>query len=123
MEVLKNMPVVRPVKDRDEFIKLNNEALEDRHLAIAPPHVFEKSGDIIGYANVGTMTPVNTWFHSSKCKARDSLHIINVLENMVRLSGSQAMLAPVSNQSPFFPVMNRFGYINMGSSNLMLKTF
>ena len=123
MEVLKNMPVVRPVKDRDEFIKLNNEALEDRHLAIAPTHVFEKLGDIIGYANVGTMTPVNTWFHSSKCKARASLHIINVLENMVRLSGSQAMLAPVSNQSPFFPVMNRFGYINMGSSNLMLKTF
>tara|TARA_R100001082_G_scaffold103553_1_gene74335 strand:- start:631 stop:1002 length:372 start_codon:yes stop_codon:yes gene_type:complete len=123
MEVLKNMPVVRPVKDRDEFIKLNNEALEDRHLAIAPTHVFEKSGDIIGYANVGTMTPVNTWFHSKKCKARDSLQIINVLENMVRISGSQAMLAPVSNQSPFLPVMDRFGYINMGSSNLMLKTF
>ena len=123
MEALKNMPVVRPVRDRDEFIKLNNEALEDRHLAIAPTHVFEKSGDIIGYANVGTMTPVNTWFHSKKCKARDSLQIINVLENMVRISGSQAMLAPVSNQSPFLPVMDRFGYINMGSSNLMLKTF
>jgi len=123
MEALKNMPVVRPVRDRDEFIKLNNEALEDRHLAIAPTHVFEKSGDIIGYANVGTMTPVNTWFHSKKCKARDSLQIINVLENMVRISGGQAMLAPVSNQSPFLPVMDRFGYINMGSSNLMLKTF
>lgn len=122
MELLNKMPVVRPVKDRDEFIKLNNEAFADNHFAIAPTHVFEKSGEIIGYANVGTMVPINTWFHSEKCKARDSMQIINVLENMVRVSGGHTLVVPVSSVSPFLPVMNRLDYVNMGSSNLMIKT-
>lgn len=122
MEMLNKMPVVRPVKDRDEFIRLNNEAFADDHFAITPTHVFEKGGEIVGYANVGTMVPVNTWFHSKKCKARDSMQIINVLENMVRVSGANMMVAPVSNESPFLPVMNRLDYVNMGSANLMIKS-
>lgn len=64
MELLNKMPVVRPVRDKDEFIRLNNEAFADDHFAITPTHVFEKGGEIVGYANVGTMVPVNTWFHS-----------------------------------------------------------
>ena len=108
MELLDKMVVVRPLKDRDELIRLNTEAGWDDHSPVLPTHVFDKSGELAGYASVGQLTTINTWFHTKRMKARDSLNAVSALENMTRLSGSGGILVPLSDKSPFLPVMERW---------------
>ena len=123
MELMDNMVVVRLLKDRDELVKLNTAAGWDDHVPILPTHVFEKAGELVGYASVAQLTPVNTWFHTKKMKARDSIVAISSLENMVRLNGGGGTIVPLSDKSPFLPVMSRLGYTNIGRANLMTKVF
>ncbi len=123
MELLDQMVVVRPLKDKDELVRLNTEANWDGHVPILPTHVFEKAGELVGYASVGSMTPVNLWFHTKKMKARDSISVVSSLENMIRLNGGNGTIVPVSDKSPFLPVMSRLGYSNIGRANLMTKIF
>ena len=123
MELLDQMVVVRPLKDGGELVKLNTEAGWDDHTPILPTHVFDKAGEVVGYASVGALTAVNTWFHSEKMKARDSISAISALENMVRLAGATGAVVPLSDKSPFIPVMHRLGYNNVGRANLLVKIF
>ena len=123
MELLDKMVVVRPLKDRDELIRLNTEAGWDDHSPVLPTHVFDKSGELAGYASVGQLTTINTWFHTKRMKARDSIIAVSALENMTRLSGSSGILVPLSDKSPFLPVMGRLGYQNLGKANMMAKVF
>ena len=123
MEQLDKMVVVRPVRDKDELIRLNTEAGWDDHSPVLPTHVFDKSGELAGYASVGQLTTINTWFHTERMKARDSIIAVSALENMTRLSGSGGILGPLSDKAPFLPVMGRLGYHNLGKANMMAKVF
>ena len=123
MELMDNMVVVRSLRDRDELVKLNTEANWDDHVPILPTHVFEKAGQLAGYASVGQLTPINTWFHTKRMKARDSIVAISSLENMARLAGSNGLVVPLSDNSPFLPVMSRLGFHNAGRANLLTKVF
>ena len=123
MELIDQMVVVRPLRDRDELVRLNTEANWDDHVPILPTHVFEKAGELAGYASVGALTPVNTWFHTKRMKARDSIVAVSSLENMVRLNGGGGTIVPLSDKSPFMPVMERLGYSNIGRANMMVKVF
>jgi hypothetical protein len=123
MEIIDSLVVVRALKGTDELVKLNAEAGWDDHTPVLPTHVFEKSGELAGYASVGALTPVNTWFHTKRMKARDSIIAISSLENMVRCNGGAGLIVPLSDESPFLSVMGRFNYTNIGRANLMVKVF
>ena len=117
------MVIVRPLRDRDELVRLNVEANRDNHVPILPTHVFEKAGELAGYASIGALTPINTWFHTKRMKARDSIVAISSLENMVRCNGGNGLIVPLSDNSPFLPVMDRLGFSNIGRANLLTKVF
>ena len=123
MDLINKMVIVRPLRDRDELVALNTEAGWDDHSPVLPTHVFDKDGKLSGYASGGALTAVNTWFHTERMKAKDSINVISVLENQNRLSGSGGTLVPLSDKSPFLPVMSRLGYTNLGKANMMAKVF
>ena len=123
MELLDQMVIVRALRDKDELVRLNTEAGRDDHTPVMPTHVFEKAGELVGYASVGALTPINTWFHTERMKARDSIIAISSLENMVRCNGGAGVIVPLSDKSPFLPVLGRFDYTNIGRANMMVKVF
>ena len=111
---------LRPAR-AEELPALRAAALADNHEIIAPTHVFEKRGEIVGYASLGSVPLVLPWFHTKKCKAADTLYLINQLENLSANSGQKLVCVPFAEGSPLEPFIERLGYVRGGKFNLTFK--
>ena len=115
-------PIVRPVMSQADLENLQLAAAADNHPLLYPSHIAEKDGQIIGYGGiVPNVAMVNVWIDSRKAQARDSVYCLNVVENLAFATGAKRIVMPCSEQSPFFPYMERFGYRRLGVSSVNLK--
>lgn len=114
----------------EDLAQLEALAREDGHEAVRPTHVFvriaeDRSEELIGCVSLGVMPTVLPWFHTERCKARDSLFLIDVMENvlaeLMRRTGQEYICVPVAKGSPFEKVMGRLGYASAGEFSLQLK--
>jgi len=115
---------------RDEDIPALKEMAEaDKHAVFMPTHVFvrvnEEGGEeLIGCASVASVPLVLPYFHTQRCKARDSRYLINVMEALVGnlMNERQAYLCvPFAEGSPFEPHIARLGYASAGKFQLTFK--
>ena len=114
---------LRPARGSD-LEELRRLAQADNHEVIAPTHVFVKDGELAGCASVVSVPLVLPWFHTTRCKAADSLYMINQMENLVANIlpvGSDLVCVPFVKGSPFEPHIERLGYVNAGAVNLTFK--
>lgn len=114
---------LRPVRPGD-MEELQRLAREDRHELIAPSHVFVKDGELVGCASLAQIPLVLPWFHTTKCKAADSLYMINQMENLMANlmpPGQDLVCVPCVKDSPFQPHMKRLGYVDAGTVNITFK--
>lgn len=116
-------PTLLPLDgSNSELTELVDVARSDNHAVIAPTHVVRKHEDIVGYASIAGAVPVLTWLHSDKVKARDSLFLNQLAENLVRAQTSKTMIVPCSVASPFNDLMPSLGYQQSGETfKLWLK--
>lgn len=113
----------------EEADELQTLAQADGHEAVRPTHVFVRlSGDgseeVIGCVSFASVPLVLPWFHTERCKARDSKFLIAVMENVmaeVMRPGQQFVCVPVAKGSPFEPVMDGLGYVSAGEFTLQFK--
>lgn len=96
-------------------------AAKDDHGVLYPTHVILKNNEIVGYFSLCITPLVNVWFDSKKLNARDSLNAISVIENIARLSGFKELVVPCQEQSPFFKLMNKMGYTDLGPTHMTRK--
>lgn len=115
-------PVIMPLRAED-VKPLKEVAKADNHTLLFPTHVIRRSGEVVGYCSMGGMPILNTWVHSERVRARESAMLLNVAENVMRATGSKAVVTPCSADSPFFPLMEKLGYSRMGQTTLNLKRF
>lgn len=120
----KHLRWLRPARGRD-LEALHQLAREDNHEVIAPTHVFVKDGELIGCASVAAVPLMLPWFHTTKCKAADSVYMINQMENLLANimapNGNDLICVPVVKNSPFEPYIERLEYVNAGTVNLTFK--
>jgi hypothetical protein len=111
---------IRPCRQENiaELVKL---AEVDNHLVIAPTHILEKNGQLVGYISLGGVPTALVWTDTKLVKARDSACLLNFMENTVAASGSQFMALPCTTQSPYRPFIERLGYLNCGQHDLLIK--
>jgi hypothetical protein len=107
--------IITPIKATD-IDELRKRAALDNHGVWYPTHLIKKDGEISGYVSVCTTPIVNVWLDSKKLVARDSVQLLNTLENVMRMTGRQDYVMPCSPDSPFFPNMQRLGYSVMGEN-------
>lgn len=100
---------------------LASAAAEDDHIAVAPTHVVERAGEIVGYGSIGGMTYLGTWLHSQKVQARDSAYLLNLAENLAAMAGARILIMPCADNSPFAPHMTQLGYKSLGHAQWYLK--
>lgn len=115
--------MVRPLSSKEDAQKLILLAREDEHTVLFPTHLVTKHGEIVGYGSINAMPMVNVWLHSHKVKARDSLHLLNIAENIAANAGLKQFVMPCSQHSPFFPHMEKLGFKRLGFAELNIKTF
>ena len=117
------LPTLRPLRTNADFHALHEAAAADQHRVIAPTHLVEKSGGVVGYCSLGGATPMLVWLDSQKVQARDSLYLLNMAENLAANAGVRQLMVPCQTDSPFHPFMEKFGYIAAGKPfDIFLKT-
>jgi hypothetical protein len=112
--------IIRQIKP-EEVARLIELAAADKHSVLYPTHLITKDDGIHGYISVCNTPIVNVWLDSKKLVARDSIQLLNVLENVMRMTGRDNYIMPCSKDSPFYPNMARLCYSAIGETVLFHK--
>jgi hypothetical protein len=117
------MPVVRLLKNKEEFDSVVEAAKQDGHLAFCPTHGVMKNGLPVGYFSVGAVPMTMVWLSPKDVTPRESFCLINTMENLVASQGSRGAVVPCTTESPFFKVMESLGFTSIGQFTLFVKDF
>jgi hypothetical protein len=112
---------VRPVKSAQDVARLQEAARADNHEPLLVTHLIERGDEVVGYFGVNSLPLYRLWFHSRKLKASDSLRLLFMIENHYRMEGAGVVATIINQQSPFYPVAARGGYLEVAGDRLFLK--
>lgn len=118
----RNFATVRPIRPEDaEAVRAA--AAEDGHQLVAPTHVVERDGEIIGALSVGVVPLVLAWGHSTKSRTRDAVHTVSVIENLLALASPAGTVVAIPSvaECPFAGTLQALGYSQHGTVTLNLK--
>jgi hypothetical protein len=113
-------PQVRPIADEAEYKRVREAANADGATILDQTHLVLKGGEIVGSAGLATL-PIFTIWLAKKLKARDSLAIVNIVENICRFRGCARVACLVGPDSRFVDVAGRFGYSNVATTTVLMK--
>lgn len=120
--ILDKLPWLMPIQHQDQIDELKEAAAQDHHNIIAPSHVAVRGGEIVGYVSLAVVPLVVAWMDSRKVRARESLGILNTVENILAQQNRNVICMPCAEKSPFRPYMRGLGYIHGGESGYFFKT-
>ncbi len=76
-----------------------------------------RDGEIVGAMSICSVPVSNVWIHSAKCRAADSLMLINIARSLShRATGGKPVLTLCAPTSPLLPFMPRFGFNKLGET-------
>lgn len=105
----------------EDAAALHSLAAEDGHVLLAPTHIVRRKGEIIGCMSIGGAPLIQSWMHSKRAHARDSLMTFHLVEQMLKNANPCHAIVPCAAASPFFSEMESLGYANLGTMNLFTK--
>lgn len=113
---------VRPYAPND-YAELAQAARADSgHIAVAPTHVVEKEGRIVGYFSLGAIPLALVWLDTKACQVLDTVVVVSTYENLARAMGHQALCVPCSKTSPFYQYMKKNGFVEMSDMTMFVKS-
>ena len=121
LDALAGFPLLRPIRDEADLEALRQAAHADAHALVAPNFIIEKNGEISGYIALNSLPTVHGWFHTTRMRARDSLAIINVVENLIRAQRCQHLLWLLPDDATWVDHAETLGYQPMGHCSMKLK--
>lgn len=117
---MKGFPLISPLKSAQDLAAHAAAAKAASHAVPMPTHAFTRDGAIVGGVSLGGSVVVFGWFDPS-LRARDTVSIINALENVCRLRGVGDALVPVATESPLLAHMEAMGYERLAPVVLFAK--
>jgi len=100
---------------------LRERAAEDDHVVLAPTHVVEKDGKIVGYLSIGAIPIVNVWMDSKQLGPRDSVAVLGQLDAVMDYAGQPTYFMPCDPSSPFHPVMEKLGFGSLMETEIFVR--
>lgn len=121
MNPLEHYPQVTPILPGDyEAVRLAAE--RDKHgPPLAPTHVVTLGGRIVGSVGINSLPLYTLWLDSTLMSPRNTVGVLNVVENTLRMEGREMVATIINQGSPFLPVASRLGYLPATTSTLFLK--
>ena len=81
--------------------------------------VATRDGEYIGALNICNMPFSTIWAHSEKCRAVDTMMLINLARSLTHnLTGGRPCITSCTKDSPIYPYMERFGFVRLGETVL-----
>ena len=118
-------PYIDRLRGKEEFDQLVVLSKADNHGVYVPTHPVRKNGELVGYFSINSpgVPIVWAWLSTKQLHARESLGLINTVENAVHLANNSGIAFPVPKESPFHALMEKLGYVNTGSYDFFVKQF
>lgn len=94
----------------------------DEHAVLPPWLVVEKDGKPVGYFHVSPC--VMAWLSTKELVPRDTFHLINTVENILRLQNVNAPVVPfwpVPKRSPLHAHAKAMGYLDQGEYTIFTR--
>lgn len=116
-----SMLLINPILSAETLAKVRAEAAADPrgHDPRFATDVVTKDGEIVGALAVLSLPVTNVWIHSQKCRAADSMFLVNYARSLThRLAAGQKALTLCAPASPLFPFMEKFGFVKLGETVL-----
>jgi hypothetical protein len=113
-------PEVRLIQNEVEGAAVAAAAEADGTVCLAPSHLIERDGKIVGYVGMDSVPLFRVWL-GKDVRRRESFSILNVIENLYRARGVRLVATLLMPGSPFGPMMPRMGYKALGETVLHLK--
>ena len=107
--------------ESSELQELRERAARDDHVVLAPTHVVEKGGEIVGYLSIGAIPIVNVWMDSTQMGPRDSVAVLGQLDAVMDYAGQPAYYMPCDKGSPFYPVMDKLGFGSLMETEIFVR--
>jgi len=114
--IVKPIPVYGTPEWSDVMHRLIDCATKDGHDVRFATHLVEKAGEIVGYLSLCATPVVGIWLDTEKTKAIDSIHVQQLYETILRHIGVREYLTACTEESPFYPQMERLGYEELGKT-------
>lgn len=105
----------------ERVARLSEAARQDNHMVVAPTHIVDLGGEMIGYLSINGLPTVRAWFDSRHKNVLRSKRMIEDGELIVREQGHPAYIIGVSPQSPFLPHMAGLGFERLGDQVVFIK--
>lgn len=124
---LKRIKIRRYGTGPSDLGKVLTAAKADNHSVLAPTHLIERDGEVIGCLEIASTPVVMVWMDSKKTKIRDSIRIMDFYEDQVgellERNGRQdkQVIVPCSAKSPYLDYMKEIGYVDAGDFKLFIK--
>lgn len=112
---------LQPIESEHEMAELLEAAGKDKHEVVFPSHLVKKDGKTIGYVGVFSMPVLMWWLDSKEGKARDTLELLAQIEDFARSKNVKRYATICSEDSPYFPHMERLGFSKLGETVLFEK--
>ena len=113
--------LVNPILTLEQLSKVREAARLDPngHDPRFATDVVTREGEIIGALAICSVTLSNVWIHSEKCRAADSMMLINIARSLThRCANGRPTMTMCSSKSPLLPFMEKFGFLKLGESNV-----
>lgn len=95
----------------------------DGHVVVAPTHVVDRRGEIVGYASIGSARMFFAWLDSQKLGAIESFAAWREAEQLLAKGGGGPVILPCTETSPLRPFVEKMGYQRLGEATLFVKQF
>ena len=113
---------LEPLTTAQQWQELQRVAQEDGHAALAPSHIAVHGDRIVGCASIGSITYMNVWLDSKRVRALDSARLMRAAEVEARRQGLRNYLIGCTQDSPFYPHMERMGFRRLGWIDMHYRT-
>lgn len=115
------IPTVKRAKDADSIRQAFDAAERDGWSAHTfPTHLIHLNNEPVGYWSFGNIPVVLAW-HDHGLRVRHSQHIFGAMDTVASERNFGQYILAVQPDSPYIPVMDKFGFKLVGTSNLYTK--
>lgn len=113
------MITITPLRSQQAVDAVQAAAQKDNHHLIAPTHAVLKDGKVVG--SISLIPTVLVWMDTKEAKVRDSMELNQFVQNHLAANGATAICMPCVKTSPYYSLMEKVGYLNLGEYNLFVK--
>ena len=104
--------IILPIDSPEILEKVVAAAKADGDILFWPSHYAIKDGEIVGALALETPT-ANWWMHTTKCRIRDSLQMIQTLDSLYLERGRKVYIMPSTKNTPYWDYLEKYGFTKL----------